>query len=227
MTVGTENSISEQVMSRINGRSSEVNASTSGLGQDDFLSLMIAQVRHQDPFEPMQNGEFIAQMAQFATVDGINNMQTSMADFGKALNSNQVLAAADLVGRNVLAASSTMQLNDQGSVSGVIAEKPGATSILLDIFDSTGVLVARRALNPASTGNTPFVWDGLNDTGQRMAAGDYRVSAQVMVAGESIAAETRMVQRINSVTFGAGFGDLSLNLEDGSRVAFSAVQEIL
>ncbi len=223
----TDNSITEQVMAQINGRANDVSKDKNSLGQEDFLSLMIAQVRSQDPFEPMKNGEFIAQMAQFATVDGVNNMQASLADLSKSLNSSQALAAADLVGRSVLSAVDSVQLQAQGSISGVIAGIPDATSLTLDIFDASGTLTARRVINPRATGNTPFVWDGLNDAGQRVAPGSYRLAAQALVDGENFAVETRMRQRIDSVTFGAGLADLGLNLEDGSRVAFSAVQEIL
>lgn len=223
----TDSSLTSQVLQRINGRAETVAKDRNNLGQDDFLSLMIAQVRNQDPFEPMKNGDFIAQMAQFATVDGINEMQSSLANLDKSLNSSQALAAADLVGRSVLAPVNSARLETQGGISGVIAETPGATSLLLDVFDAAGALVARRAINPRATGNTPFVWDGLNDAGQRVAPGDYRLAAQAMVDGESLAVETRMRQRIDSVSFGASLSDLNLNLEDGSRVAFSAVQEIL
>jgi len=223
----TDNSITSQVLATINGRAEATAKDRNNLGQDDFLSLMIAQVRNQDPFEPMQNGDFIAQMAQFATVDGVNGMQSSLAGLNKSLNSSQALAAADLVGRSVLAPVHNVHLEAQGSISGAIAETPGASSIILDIFDAAGALVSRRAITPRATGSTPFVWEGLNDAGQRLAPGNYRLSAQAMVDGEAMAVQTRMRQRIDSVSFGASLDDLGLNLQDGSRVAFSAVQEIL
>ena len=223
----TDRSITEQVMATINGRANDTDKNQNALGQQDFLSLMIAQVRNQDPFEPMENGEFIAQMAQFATVDGINNMQSSLTNLSKSLNSSQALAAADLVGRSVLSPVDTAQLQAQGSISGVMTDPPGASSLILDIFDAAGALVTRRRISPLASGNSPFVWDGLNDAGQRAAPGNYRLSAQALVDGNSIAVATQLRQRIDSVSFGASLNDLSLNLETGARVALADVQEIL
>ena len=223
----TDNSITEQVMAQINGRANDADKNRNALGQSDFLSLMIAQVRNQDPFEPMHNGEVRAQMAQFATVDGINNMQSSLTDLSKSLNSSQALAAADLVGRSVLSPVSSLRLEAQGSVSGVMADPPGASSLTLEIFDAAGALVARRNINPQATGNSPFVWNGLNDAGQRAAPGNYRLSAQAVVDGTNIAVATQLRQRIDSVSFGASLDNLRLNLETGARVALSDVQEIL
>ena len=222
----TDQSITNEVLSKINSQVNAVDNSRE-LGQEDFLSLMIAQVRHQDPFEPIENGEFIGQMAQFATVDGINQMQTSLSDLSKSLSSSQVLEAADLVGRSVLSATDTVHLDDQGGVQTSIAQTPGAGLITLDIFDAIGTLVTRRAINPRAEGNTPYIWDGLNDAGQRVAAGDYKLSAHALVDGENVAIATRASQRIESVSFGSGPSSLSLNLENGSRVAFTDVQEIL
>ena len=223
----TDPSITSEVLSKINGQSANATGNSNELGQEDFLSLMIAQIRHQDPFEPIDNGEFIGQMAQFATVDGINQMQSSISDLSKSLSSSQVLEAANLVGRSILAETDTVHLDDQGGVQTSIDETSGAGLITLDIFDAIGTLVTRRAINPRAAGNTPYIWDGLNDAGQRVPAGDYKISAHALVEGENTAIATRASQRIESVSFGSGVSSLSLNLENGSRVAISAVQEIL
>ncbi len=219
--------LTNEVLAKINTRANAVAKQGNDLGQEEFLSLMIAQVKNQDPFQPTQNGDFIAQMAQFATVDGINNMQSSLANLSTSLNSSQTLAASDLIGRSVLAPAQSQPLGASGNISGVIDPIPGATSFVLNIFDSSGALVARRSINPQAEGNTPFVWNGLNDLGQQMAPGEYRLEAQAKVDGENLAAQTRVSQRIESVTLGASIDDLTLNLANGSRVAFSTVQEIL
>ena len=72
------------------------------LGQSEFLDLMIAQLQHQDPLNPADSGEFLGQLAQFGTVNGITELQNSFADLATSLQSSQALQASTLVGRNVL-----------------------------------------------------------------------------------------------------------------------------
>ena len=77
-------------------------ASSDELGQDEFLTLMLTQLKHQDPFQPMENGEFIGQLAQFSTVSGIEQMQVALEDLSGSFVSNQTLEATRLVGKEVL-----------------------------------------------------------------------------------------------------------------------------
>ncbi|TAL42573.1 MAG: flagellar hook assembly protein FlgD, partial [Methylovulum sp.] len=74
---------------------------TTSLSQDEFLKLMTTQMTHQDPTKPMQNGEFLSQMAQFGTVSGIQDLQQSFKDFSASISSDQALQASSLVGRTV------------------------------------------------------------------------------------------------------------------------------
>ena len=112
----------------------------SELGQDDFLMLMIEQFRNQDPFQPMENGEFIAQMAQFSQVAGIAEMNESMGQLADSLSANQALQASTMVDRSVLA---------DGNL-GLQMIQPGGRVILdqlelaADRFGQTGVVSQRR-----------------------------------------------------------------------------------
>ena len=78
------------------------------LGQEDFLHLMLTQLKNQDPFKPMESGEFLGQLAQFGTVQGLAGLQTSFDSLASSLVSNQALQASSLVGRSALAATSTL-----------------------------------------------------------------------------------------------------------------------
>ena len=105
---------------------------------------MIAQVRNQDPFQPMENGEFIAQMAQFATVDGIQEMQKSISGLSTTMSSNQALTASTLVGRSVLAPGGDFALGAEGGVSGAFNTDAPAASMVMNVYDAAGALVASR-----------------------------------------------------------------------------------
>ena len=91
----------------------------TSLGQEDFLKLMTTQMTHQDPNNPMQNGEFLSQMAQFGTVSGIQDLQKSFADFANSINSDQALQASSLVGRYVSVPTSTGILPAGGEIKGL------------------------------------------------------------------------------------------------------------
>ena len=114
------NTISQQVLNEVNARPPEEQKRNGELGQGDFLELMIAQIEHQDPFEPMENGEFIAQMAQFATVDGIQNMESSISSLNGTMSSNQAMTATTLVGRSVMAPGDEFALGADGGIGGSV-----------------------------------------------------------------------------------------------------------
>ena len=88
-------------------------SSRDELGQDEFLTLMIAQFKNQDPFEPMTNGDFLGQLAQFSTVSGISELQTSFDTLAGAISGEQALQAGSLVGKDILT-QSEFAIHDQG-----------------------------------------------------------------------------------------------------------------
>ncbi|MFM7453548.1 MAG: flagellar hook assembly protein FlgD, partial [Cyanobium sp.] len=97
----------------------EVTRSTS-LGQNEFLKLMTAQLKNQDPLAPMENGEFLGQMAQFSTVNSIGEMATQLKSMSDQLAANRLLSSGSLIGRSVLSASSTGELVEGGSLEGAV-----------------------------------------------------------------------------------------------------------
>ncbi len=102
------------------GRSTETNKDRNKLGQAEFLELMVAQLKNQDPFKPLENGDFIAQMAQFSAVSGMDKLQSSFDTLAGSLQSNQALQASTLVGRSVLVPASQAPLSPQGNIRGVL-----------------------------------------------------------------------------------------------------------
>src|SRR5688500_14063521 len=99
--------------------------SANNLGIDEFLTLMTTQLKNQDPMKPLEGTEFIAQLAQFGAVSGIQQMQTSMETLAASLRSTQALNGATLVGREVLAPSSAINHAEGSSTSGEIEVPAG------------------------------------------------------------------------------------------------------
>ena len=198
----------------------------SELGQEDFMKLMIAQFRNQDPFQPMENGEFLGQLAQFGTVSGIDELNGAFAGLRDSIHSDQALQAASLVGRSVLAETDRGYLADGEALSGSVELASGAAAVQLEITDASGQLVRRIDLGQGAAGLTPFSWDGLDDTGRRVEAGDYRVAARSL-RGNQVESEPVLIEAsIDSVTLGRGGAGLTLNLAGGNELALASVRRI-
>jgi flagellar basal-body rod modification protein FlgD len=194
------------------------------LGQEDFLNLMITQLKNQDPFKPMESGEFLGQLAQFGTVQGLAELQTSFDSLSGSLVSNQALQAASLVGREALVASSKVSLESGEGASGAIELPSATTQVRIQVRDSSGQLVREMSLGNQSAGLVPFSWDGKLDDGTTAPAGSYQFSADFLDGDEAEAATTLLNASIDSVRFGAdGF---SVQVRGIGEVPFTAVREI-
>ena len=196
------------------------------LGQKEFLELMTTQLKNQDPFKPMESGEFLTQIAQFTQASGIQDLNDSFGQLSSSLTSNQALQASSMVGRKVMVPSSTGLLSTDG-LSGNI-EVPGSTSNLnLKIYDMGGQLVQQLSLGAQAAGQAAFHWDGSAASGGRVPNGQYRIQAEALVDGKNVAADTYVVADVESVTLGGPGQGLNLNLTSLGRMDFSLVKEIL
>lgn len=195
------------------------------LGQDAFLQLMVTQLKNQDPFKPLEPQEFLGQLAQFSTVNGIQSIRDSVAGLSASLQGSQVLQGATLVGRSVLAAGQVADLGATGGISGAIGAPAGASSLQVRVVDANGALVRTFAVNPQA-GLTEFSWDGRDSRGERAAPGHYGLEAVAGVGGHDESVEMLLRQRVESVTIDPAGGALRLNTASGS-VAMGDVRRIM
>ena len=197
------------------------------LGQDQFLQLMIAQLNSQDPFQPMESGEFLTQIAQFTQASGIQDLQNSFNQLSSSLTSNQALQASSLVGRNVLVESNVGVLPPEGSLRGAIDLSQPAQSVHVDIYSASGELVRRMELGAQNSGRINFGWDGLDQNGARLQPGQYTLKAEAASNGQVGAATMLMGAAVESVTLGGAGQGLTLNLAGLGKVGFGDVKEIM
>jgi flagellar basal-body rod modification protein FlgD len=194
------------------------------LAQEDFLHLMITQLKNQDPFKPMESGEFLGQLAQFGTVQGLAGLQTSFDSLSGSLVSNQALQASTLVGRSALARSSALAISTGQPVSGAVDLPAGTSTVSVSIRDTTGQTIRVLQLGAQPGGLAAFAWDGLDDAGRLAPAGRYSFAASYFDGTESVAADTLLRAPIDSVLLGAeGF---TVELRGIGELPFTAVREI-
>jgi flagellar basal-body rod modification protein FlgD len=196
------------------------------LGQEDFLTLMITQFQNQDPFKPMENGEFLGQLAQFSTVNGIESLNSGFSGLSGALQDEQALQAANLVGRSVLAVSNTGHFDGSTPMAGGIELGASASNVQVDITDSSGELLRRINLGQQDSGFVEFSWDGLDADGDLVDSGHYQVSARVIRGANTESSPVAIRSTVDSVTLGGPGGQMTLNIGGGGRLSLAQIYQI-
>ena len=198
------------------------------LGQEEFLKLMTTQLTHQDPTNPMENGDFLAQMAQFGTVSGIQDLQNLFKSFASSISSDQALQASSLVGRYVSIPSREGVLPAGGEIKGQLDLPGNASRVTLKIVDAqSGETVRTLDLGSHSSGAVPFAWDGYNDNNVLAHPGVYRLEAAADVNGVNTALATEVFSKVESVVLGNGQQGVSVNLEGLGTIGFNEITQIL
>lgn len=197
------------------------------LGQAEFLELMTAQLKFQDPLEPMENGDFIGQMAQFGTVSGIGDLNTAFNEMSTAFQSNQALQASTMVGRNVLVPGNQARLENEGEMNVAVDLKQGAADVIVNITDISGQLVHRIDLGNQQAGLLNVQWNGLDNDGNRVSPGLFNVSAEVHQSDTVVAGDTLISVQVESVTLGQAGQDLTLTVSDLGDINMSQIRKIM
>ncbi|MFT5218167.1 MAG: flagellar basal-body rod modification protein FlgD [Planctomycetota bacterium] len=197
------------------------------LGQTEFLELMTAQLKYQDPLKPMENGDFLGQMAQFGTVSGINELNTSFSSMSASFQSNQALQASTLVGSRVMVPANTGVLADDAPLLGAVELGQTSSKLIVTVTNDAGQLVHRRDMGLQQSGLIDFAWDGLDSSGNRLPAGNYQIAAESHQGSLVSAAPTFAVVDVESVTLGVGGQDLTLSVSGLGDIDMGQVRKIL
>ena len=230
----SNNLASQQIIAALNQKnaaassasSASASSTTPALGQDAFLKLLITQLKNQSPLNPQDNTAFVAQLAQFSSLQGIQNLNTTMTGLANGMQSSQALQASSLVGRTVEVESKTAYLTSGGTVRGTIALPDSTANMQLNIYDSGNQLVMQKDLGSQEAGDIPFAWDGTANDSSTLPAGTYRFEVLAKDGKTSTALTTYLSANVNSVTMGAN-QQVTLNVNGVGQVALSEVKNIL
>jgi flagellar basal-body rod modification protein FlgD len=197
------------------------------LGQEDFFRLMTTQLQNQDPTKPMDNENFLAQIAQFSIVSGVGDLQKSFDSLSQSLVSNQALQATNLVGRQVLAPTGVASLDANGALKGSVDLPVASNQVTINIQDASGQTVRRLEMGSQAAGPVPFQWNGIRDDGQFATPGKYFLTAEAVTTdGQTEAVDTLVASTVRSVTLNKD-GGLMLDLDGVGPLDFNQVREIL
>ncbi|EXF95386.1 flagellar basal body rod modification protein FlgD [Pseudomonas fluorescens HK44] len=212
-----------------NGLSAATSSVTGGkaLGKDAFMKLLVTQLKNQDPLSPQDNSAFVAQLAQFSSLEGITSLNTTVSSMASNFSSSQALQASSLVGRSVIAQTSTAQITDPSKgLTGTVNLTSSISDGTVKISDSSGNVIRTLNLGTQPAGSASFSWDGKDSSGALVPAGTYTFKANAPVNGTATDLATYLPATVNSVTLSQTGGELTLNLAGLGPIALSKVQTI-
>ena len=206
-TIGTDQSAANRarLLAAINGGSADATTSTADASasgtEDRFLKLLVAQMRNQDPLNPMDNAQVTSQLAQINTVRGIESLNASMSKLVERGASASATDSVGMLGRQVLAAGDEFSRDVGGGTSRLGFELAGtARGAVAEVLDSAGKVVFTRSFQSPAAGVTTFDWNGSVDGGGTAPAGQYRLRVSATDGSNPVAATALSSTRVIGVS---------------------------
>lgn len=217
------NTISDNLLAAMNPSKKAATDSVTET-EDRFMKLLIAQMRNQDPLNPLDNAQITSQMAQLSTVTGINKLNTTLESLQASTLASQVLDAAGMIGHGVLVQGSSVTLSGGKAIIGIDLAS-AAENVKVTVKDATGKTVGTMNLGAQQAGIVPMAWDGSTDSGTKVADGAYTFEAEATSAGKTVAASTLSFGEVASIT--STSSGVTLNVPNVGSVRLTDVRQIL
>lgn len=184
--------------------------SNAMLDQNDFLKLMTTQLTTQDPFNPIDNQQMVAQMAQFSSVAGIAEMNKSLAAIAATMTPGRLSDAAGWIGRSMLTQSDIATPLRDGTYAGEITLPKDADQVTLSFVDANGAIVHAETVGKQAAGQISFAWDGKGADGEQAATGPLHVVVNATAGGQSVDPTTATWTMIGGIQSPASGGPTQL-----------------
>ncbi len=196
------------------------------MGQQQFLTLFTAQLKMQNPLDPVKNEAFVAQLAQFSSLEANISMKQSLDTMVTAMGSDRVMASASLIGKSVAVPDAAVQVTNGVGGQGVIPLPTGAAGLQVNVTDASGNVV-RELIYPAQpVGDFSVNWDGTDGAGNMVPDGSYRFSAAGVVGGQTVGLSVNAVAKVMAVRTNSADNSLLLEFEGGKTLPLAEVNRI-
>jgi flagellar basal-body rod modification protein FlgD len=227
--------VSNDLLNSVNAKKKEVVAGSVEADQDKFMTLLITQMKNQDPMNPLDNAQITSQLAQLSTVTGVNKLNTTLESLKASYQSSESLQAANMIGHGVLVPGGTVGLFDGKGIMGVEIASAADKVDLIITDPSTGKDVQTISLGAQQPGIVPIAWDGVPDPTKLDAAGkpitlkngNYLIRVVATRGDEQLKdAKALSFDSVASVTTSAKDG-VKLNLPSLGVVSMADIKQIL
>ncbi|MGQ3892634.1 FlgD immunoglobulin-like domain containing protein [Legionella sp. CNM-4043-24] len=207
------------------------NATTAPRGtqltQDDFIKLLMTQMKLQTPQNPFDSNTMMQQMAQLTNLSASHDMESAVKSLNTNLGASQVLAASQLVGKKVQVAHQSSPLAEGKDLQGSVALPRDVDKLTVTISDMNDRVVKVIELGAANAGIIDFSWNGLDTNNNPSAPGLYKMSASAVINGETVGMPTAGTFNVNSVALGRDGEGVILNLDGIGGVNMKDLVKIL
>ncbi|MBN8816398.1 MAG: flagellar hook assembly protein FlgD [Sphingomonas sp.] len=226
MTSAFDTTLANLGINRTGSTTPTVSSATSQtLGQADFLKLMTAQLQNQDPFNPVDNTQMVAQMAQFSSLSGITEMSTTLKAIAAKLTGTSTSDAMSYVGKTVLTEGDTAYARTTGGIAGAVELDDNATDMKVTIQDANGATLRTMNFGQTAKGTAQFDWDGTTDSGAAAGNGPFKVIVTATNGGKAVTTRPLVWAPVTSVT-DVSSGSPKLNVAGLGAIDISAVREV-
>lgn len=197
------------------------------LDRDDFLVLFTTQLKNQNPLDPLENEAFVAQLAQFSSLESMKGMQQTMDDMAKESKSDKFLLGANLLGRTVSVEGGQVLAGGGNAVTLKGIVDSSLTDAVFRIYDAeTGGLVHEKEMSNLRAGEVSLEWTGEDGSGQPYPESIYRFSLIANNGEEKVVVPLVSQQKINSVNWDANSQKLKVKLDGGSELPLEQLSNI-
>ena len=220
-TVNSSSQVSQDILNAVNTRNST--STTTDEAQDRFMTLLVTQMKNQDPLNPMDNAQVTSQMAQLNTVTGINKLNETMSTLISNVQLGQSYQATSMIGHNVLVSGNSLNHTESGGYFGVNVPN-GADSLTVAVKNGSGQTIRTLTFGKQDTGVNALNWDGKADDGTTAPSGSYTFDITATTAGTKVSSTALSLAQVQSVS--TGTGGVKLNLSNNTSVSVADVSEI-
>lgn len=196
------------------------------LTQEDFFALLTEQLANQDPTNPTDNDQLVAQTTAFTTAEGIQQLNEQFEAFATSITSNQALQASSLIGQDVLIQSNAGYSADSAGFSGVIVSDTSAQDLTITIQNAAGEIIRTIDAGTQAAGNIEFSWDGTDNNGNPAREGEYFVTAEGRVNNQNQTIPVAVNRHVQSVSLASSRQGVILNLDGDVSVNLNDVIQI-
>ena len=214
----------QDVISATRSSASPLAATSANDIQDRFLTLLVTQLKNQDPLSPMDNSQITTQLSQISTVSGIDKLNETVSGLATALAASQTMASASMIGRQVVAPGSNLKLADKQATTGAFELTGPADRVTVSITGPAGDIVRRIEIGPSTAGFKTFAWDGKADNGAAAKDGAYTFKVEAAQAGKSVVATSYTLGTVTGV--GVSGKDPSVIVDGAAEVRFADIKRV-